>query len=281
VFIFCIILAVIFGCCVGSFLNVVVYRLPLGVSLSYPSSHCPKCKHLIRPYDNIPVLGWFLLLGRCRDCRSWISFRYPFVEAVSGLVAGSVSGAIYYSGVSVSYFEFVIISLYYFGLIITLFAAGLIEFDRNIVQAKLFMPIIIVIPAASYYLRQIEFYTRLNNSTLSFTITAIIISCVIAIISFRYYLPEYKIQTKQSLLRKKKKNYSKKFLISELLLQKCLPLFTAVVISVSCGVVAVPVLFFVTIISIIFWRYRRVRRLYLLLTGATWMIIIYVLANGK
>ena len=67
----------------GSFLNVVVYRLPAGMSISWPGSHCPRCKHPIRPYDNVPVLAWLWLRGCCRDCHERISARYPLVEAVT------------------------------------------------------------------------------------------------------------------------------------------------------------------------------------------------------
>ncbi len=74
----------IVGACVGSFLNVVVYRLPRGGSLLRPASRCPSCGHSIRPWDNIPVLSWFLLRGRCRDCGAKISWRYPLVEAIIG-----------------------------------------------------------------------------------------------------------------------------------------------------------------------------------------------------
>jgi leader peptidase (prepilin peptidase)/N-methyltransferase len=71
---------------VGSFLNVVVYRVPAGVSIVKPASHCPRCQKPIRWYDNIPVLGWIVLGGRCRDCREPISPRYPIVEAVTMLL---------------------------------------------------------------------------------------------------------------------------------------------------------------------------------------------------
>jgi len=64
-------------------LNVVVYRLPNGLSLISPPSHCPKCKQPIRWYDNVPVFGWIALRGRCRDCRCWIPIRYPLVEAIT------------------------------------------------------------------------------------------------------------------------------------------------------------------------------------------------------
>jgi leader peptidase (prepilin peptidase) / N-methyltransferase len=72
------------GACVGSFLNVVVWRLPRGESLVTPPSHCPKCSHKLAWYDNIPVIGWIMLRGRCRYCGVGISPRYPIVEAVTG-----------------------------------------------------------------------------------------------------------------------------------------------------------------------------------------------------
>ena len=73
----------LFGACVGSFTNVVAWRLPRQESVVVPSSHCPRCGHAVRWHDNLPVVGWLLLLGLCRDCRSPISVRYPVVEALS------------------------------------------------------------------------------------------------------------------------------------------------------------------------------------------------------
>ena len=75
--------AALLGACVGSFTNVVVWRLPRGESVVFPGSHCPKCGHPIRWHDNLPVFGWLLLGGRCRDCHASISWRYPAVEALS------------------------------------------------------------------------------------------------------------------------------------------------------------------------------------------------------
>ena len=72
------------GACIGSFLNVVAYRMPRGVSVVWKPSHCPRCGHDIRPRDNLPVLGWLLLRGRCRDCKAPISPRYAIVEAIMG-----------------------------------------------------------------------------------------------------------------------------------------------------------------------------------------------------
>ncbi|MBI2082334.1 MAG: prepilin peptidase [Deltaproteobacteria bacterium] len=81
------IFAILFGLVVGSFLNVVIYRLPRGESVVRPRSHCPHCGQLVRWYDNIPLLSFFLLKRRCRSCKNPISWRYPFVEGLSGLLA--------------------------------------------------------------------------------------------------------------------------------------------------------------------------------------------------
>jgi len=76
----------IFGAVVGSFLNVLIYRLPREESIIYPPSHCPNCKQHIKWHDNIPILSYFILLGRCRSCGSPISIRYPLVEISAGIL---------------------------------------------------------------------------------------------------------------------------------------------------------------------------------------------------
>lgn len=75
-----------FGAIFGSFLNVVIYRLPLGQSLNSPPSHCRKCGYSLRWFDNVPILSWALLGGKCRKCRIPISIQYPLVEAVTGVL---------------------------------------------------------------------------------------------------------------------------------------------------------------------------------------------------
>jgi len=74
------------GLAIGSFLNVCVYRIPRGESLLYPASHCPICQTPIKWYDNIPVISYLLLRGRCRKCSSPISLRYPLIEVLTGLL---------------------------------------------------------------------------------------------------------------------------------------------------------------------------------------------------
>ncbi len=85
------ILAVVLGAIIGSFLNVVAHRWPRGESLLRPASRCPACLHPIRPWHNVPVLGWLWLRGRCPDCGAAISARYPAVEAATALLFGWIA----------------------------------------------------------------------------------------------------------------------------------------------------------------------------------------------
>jgi leader peptidase (prepilin peptidase)/N-methyltransferase len=79
-------LVTVFGLSVGSFLNVCIHRLPLRESLMHPGSRCPRCHAALKPYDNIPVLSYLVLRGRCRACGAPISWRYPLIEAITGAV---------------------------------------------------------------------------------------------------------------------------------------------------------------------------------------------------
>lgn len=79
------------GGIVGSFLNVVAHRVPRGESVVFEGSHCPACNARIRPWDNVPVLGWLMLGGRCRDCKAPIAARYPLVEAACAALVGLIA----------------------------------------------------------------------------------------------------------------------------------------------------------------------------------------------
>ena len=81
------------GLCVGSFLNVVAWRLPRGESVVRPGSHCPSCERPLRAYENVPVLAWVLLRGRCRTCGASISARYPLVELATGVLYVAIAAA--------------------------------------------------------------------------------------------------------------------------------------------------------------------------------------------
>jgi len=84
---FLILAAYLFGTVIGSFLNVLIYRLPRDKSIVYPPSSCPNCGHKIRWYENIPIVSYMFLKGKCSSCSKKISLRYPFVEFITGLSA--------------------------------------------------------------------------------------------------------------------------------------------------------------------------------------------------
>jgi leader peptidase (prepilin peptidase)/N-methyltransferase len=88
-----IVVAGLFGAVIGSFLNVVAHRVPRGESLLRPGSHCPACDAPVRPYDNVPVVSWLLLRGRCRNCGTRISPRYPLVELATAVAFAAVVAA--------------------------------------------------------------------------------------------------------------------------------------------------------------------------------------------
>ncbi|NOY57174.1 MAG: prepilin peptidase [Actinobacteria bacterium] len=99
------------GLMVGSFLNVVAYRIPLGLSVVNPPSACPHCGHPIRPWDNIPVLSWLLLGGRCRDCGERISIRYPLVEVFTAGVFGASAWFIGQQWILIPYLWFAAVTI--------------------------------------------------------------------------------------------------------------------------------------------------------------------------
>jgi len=120
-------LAAVFGAVVGSFLNVVIYRLPRGESIVHPGSRCPSCGRAIRAWNNVPVLAWIWLRGRCRECRAPISARYPFVEALTGALFAVIAqrfGATPMAGVWMA-----------FGA--ALVAAGAIDLDHRIIPDEI------------------------------------------------------------------------------------------------------------------------------------------------
>jgi leader peptidase (prepilin peptidase)/N-methyltransferase len=109
------ILVFILGSIVGSFLNVCIHRLPLGESVVWPHSHCPKCKKKIPTYDNIPFLSYIILKGRCRFCKEKISLRYPLVELLTALAFLAV-----FNRYRLSY-DFFVFCVFICGLIIATF----------------------------------------------------------------------------------------------------------------------------------------------------------------
>lgn len=115
------------GSCIGSFLNVVIYRIPAKISIIYPPSHCPKCDHRLGKTENIPVFGWLSLRGRCRWCHAPISFRYPLIETITGLLFVLIT----------IQFGFTFIAFGYCCFISWLIALALIDFDTMILPNTL------------------------------------------------------------------------------------------------------------------------------------------------
>lgn len=114
------------GAVFGSFLNVCIYRIPLKLSLIAPGSHCPNCKLPIRAYDNIPIISYLLLNGRCRDCKKRIPIRYPFVEFIAGLITVEL----------ISVYGFNLDSLSYIVLAYILVVVAFIDLDHLIIPNK-------------------------------------------------------------------------------------------------------------------------------------------------
>ena len=106
----------LFGLCFGSFLNVCIYRLPLGLSVVSPRSACPGCKSPIAFYDNLPVLSWLILRGRCRHCKTQISPRYLLIELLTGLL---FLACYWYFGLTLSTLKYCVFAFLLLGLIFT------------------------------------------------------------------------------------------------------------------------------------------------------------------
>ncbi|MBW2274170.1 MAG: prepilin peptidase [Deltaproteobacteria bacterium] len=119
--------ALAFGLVVGSFLNVVIHRLPLGESIVFPPSHCPGCDAHIAPYDNVPVLSYLVLRGACRSCGHGISVRYPAVELLTGMVFALVALRFGFTPATLLFTVFAA------GLIV----AGVVDLDHQIIPDEI------------------------------------------------------------------------------------------------------------------------------------------------
>ncbi len=139
--------AFIFGLCVGSFLNVCIFRIPADKSIISPGSMCSNCGKAIKFYDNIPVLSFLLLKGRCRFCGASISLRYPLIEILGGLF-----------GVAVVWkFGPTLTAGIYFSFIATLLAVSFIDIDHRIIPDVISLPGIPIFFLASLALPQLTY----------------------------------------------------------------------------------------------------------------------------
>jgi len=122
--------SILFGAFIGSFLNVCIWRLPRGESIVTPRSHCPKCQKMIRWYDNIPILSYLALRGKCRYCKTPISLQYPLVETVTGLCSFLLMLRF---GPSLAY-------LFYFALVAALIVITAIDLYHQIIPDVISLP---------------------------------------------------------------------------------------------------------------------------------------------
>jgi len=162
------ILSTIIGLCVGSFLNVVIYRLPNNMSLAFPSSHCPKCGYTLKWYDNIPVLSYLMLGGKCRSCKEKISFRYTLVEILTCLLF-IISVYVFNSNVLYMLLSFVVSSISI--LIMFIDIEHMIIFDR-------FQIVLLVVGILSIFIdTTISWYSHLIGFSISLGFFLIEIVC--------------------------------------------------------------------------------------------------------
>ena len=136
--------AFLLGLVVGSFLNVVIHRLPRGESLLHPGSRCPGCGAKIAPWDNVPVLAYLWLRGRCRRCRARIALRYPLVELFTGLVFAAI--ALRYGAAAMT--------LVWLAFAAAMIAAAAIDFDHRIIPDEIslggLLAALVAVPAAQW-----------------------------------------------------------------------------------------------------------------------------------
>ena len=132
------VMSFILGTCVGSFLNVVIYRVPAEISLIAPSSHCPKCKKEIPWYYNIPLLGWLFLRGKCANCACKIPIRYFLIELLAGFLFLLVFSKV------IVYHEPLQLLVVYFGLTMLVITTVFIDFEHQIIPDKTTYPAMIL-----------------------------------------------------------------------------------------------------------------------------------------
>lgn len=131
----------LFGAVIGSFLNVCIHRLPREESIAFPPSHCPACGSRIAPWDNIPVISWLLLKGRCRSCGNRISLQYPIVETINALLSLALFLHFGLSG------QFALYLLFSSALVVITF----IDLEHQIIPDVISLPGIVIGFAASFF----------------------------------------------------------------------------------------------------------------------------------
>ena len=151
-------LAFLIGLLIGSFLNVVIHRLPLGENLAVPGSHCPFCKHKIRPWENIPLVSYLVLKGKCASCGQGISVRYPAVELLTGVLFGGLAFQFGYTWETLMFMVFT-------AIMITVF---FIDLDHFIIPDSLVVGVILLAIIRMVIFRQPTFVNGLVTGLIVF-----------------------------------------------------------------------------------------------------------------
>jgi len=168
-------LVFMFGMCIGSFLNVCIYRLPSSMSILKPSrSFCPQCKSAIKFYDNIPVFSYIWLKGRCRNCKSSISLRYPLVELITGILAISI---LFLFGLTLE-------GLVYFIFISSLLVITFIDIDHKIIPDIITLPGIPIGLLTSFVLPAMTFMSSLVGLLVGGG-SLLLVACVYSLITHK------------------------------------------------------------------------------------------------
>lgn len=138
----------VFGACIGSFLNVCIFRIPLKKSIVFPGSSCPKCHTPIPGYANIPILSFLFLRGRCRSCHAPISWRYPFIELMTGLFSIGLFTRFGITPAGGVWFLFVC----------TLLVVAFIDLDHQIIPDRISLPGIVVFGGLTLFILHQPFF---------------------------------------------------------------------------------------------------------------------------
>lgn len=150
------VIALFWGACWGSFLNVVIYRLPLGMSLVQPPSRCSRCLTRIRWYDNVPVLSWWILRGRCRACRTPFSPRYMLIEAACGLLGLALFRATVLPFDPETFYPAAALWIWLQTFAYGLVALAFIDLEHTFVPEEITIPLIIVGVSGAFFIPGLE-----------------------------------------------------------------------------------------------------------------------------
>lgn len=160
------VVAFLWGAVWGSFANVVIYRWPNEMSVVRPGSHCPHCGNPVRSYDNVPILGWLWLRGRCRDCKAPISPRYPLVEALYAVAALTVADRIFRADPVFALSTATALFLLRFAFVWGLLTAAFIDLDWFLLPDAITLTGIVVGIAAAFVLPGVGWQSALEGAAL-------------------------------------------------------------------------------------------------------------------